>query len=487
MNYNINREGNFHKILSLLKKLAANAGFYFDNIKNKFLESLFSNKSKEKNRRISRKIFNHLPDKTEELAHKRKRYQRPLQRRIHNPSDIKANKFSDWLKKKALIIGNIKISRMGVIGTIFIILALASGTFALASNIDNRSPVMDEVLDVRNSKLIYITYNDETYEIETLANTVQEVISENDILIGDNDAIKPSLNSSIYSKMNIVITKPFQVYITYIDDKTTIDIASGTVKNALDEAGIMYDDDDRIVPELDTVLSAGLEITFDEIRIEEFIEEEKIEYETEYGETETVLAGLWAISQKGKDGLKVKTISVTYLNGVEDSREIISEVIIKEPVNKIILNGTGTKRAGEKKETESSSGGDDYESIQVTNPNQQATNPSIPAGPGSYIESVVAHVTAYTHTGSKTATGTWPRSTRTLENPGSSAVAPQTFPYGTLFYIPGYGYSIAEDTGGFRNNPDRWNQIDLFMNTESECRTWGRRREWTVYVLRRGY
>lgn len=69
-------------------------------------------------------------------------------------------------------------------------------------------------------------------------------------------------------------------------------------------------------------------------------------------------------------------------------------------------------------------------------------------------------VTAYTHTGNRTATGKWPKV-------GMCAVDTSMFPYGTKLFIPGYGYAVAEDTGGFVE----WggSQIDLFMNSESEC------------------
>ena len=65
----------------------------------------------------------------------------------------------------------------------------------------------------------------------------------------------------------------------------------------------------------------------------------------------------------------------------------------------------------------------------------------------------------------KTATGTKP-------DWGTIAVNPNKFPYGTKFYIPGYGHGIAEDTGGaMRRNS---NKIDVYMDTYEEAIAWGK-------------
>ncbi|MDI6840464.1 MAG: 3D domain-containing protein [bacterium] len=70
-----------------------------------------------------------------------------------------------------------------------------------------------------------------------------------------------------------------------------------------------------------------------------------------------------------------------------------------------------------------------------------------------------------------TATGTRPR-------PGVIAVNPQVIPYGTRIFIQGYGWGIAEDTGGAMRS--RTDLIDLYFHTHEEARAWGRR---TVLVL----
>ena len=72
--------------------------------------------------------------------------------------------------------------------------------------------------------------------------------------------------------------------------------------------------------------------------------------------------------------------------------------------------------------------------------------------------------TAYTHTGHRTATGTWP-------SRGTIAVDPRVIPLGSKLHVEGYGEGIAEDTGGAIQGEI----IDLYMESREECITWGRR------------
>jgi 3D (Asp-Asp-Asp) domain-containing protein len=79
-------------------------------------------------------------------------------------------------------------------------------------------------------------------------------------------------------------------------------------------------------------------------------------------------------------------------------------------------------------------------------------------------KTMIFTATAYTWTGNRTATGTWP-------GRGTVAVDPRVIPLGTELHIEGYGPAVAADTGG----GIKGNRIDLYMDTDAECWEFGKR------------
>ena len=80
-------------------------------------------------------------------------------------------------------------------------------------------------------------------------------------------------------------------------------------------------------------------------------------------------------------------------------------------------------------------------------------------------ETVTFEATAYTWTGCRTATGTWP-------SRGTIATDPRVIPTGSKLWVEGYGEAVAADTGG----AIKGQRIDLYMDTKHECLQWGRRK-----------
>ena len=56
---------------------------------------------------------------------------------------------------------------------------------------------------------------------------------------------------------------------------------------------------------------------------------------------------------------------------------------------------------------------------------------------------------------------------------GTVAADPRYYPFGTVLYVPGYGYGRVEDTGGAIKGP---NKLDIWFPTERDAKHWGRKR-----------
>lgn len=76
------------------------------------------------------------------------------------------------------------------------------------------------------------------------------------------------------------------------------------------------------------------------IQIKQETVPEEIAFDTQTQEDATLIKGTTKVSQEGKNGLKEKVYSVTYTDGVETARELISENTVTQPVNKIVFSGT---------------------------------------------------------------------------------------------------------------------------------------------------
>ena len=57
-------------------------------------------------------------------------------------------------------------------------------------------------------------------------------------------------------------------------------------------------------------------------------------------------------------------------------------------------------------------------------------------------------------------------------SPGTVAADTSCYPFGTILYVPGYGYGVVEDRGGAIKGPYR---LDLWFPSRDEALHWGRR------------
>ena len=85
-------------------------------------------------------------------------------------------------------------------------------------------------------------------------------------------------------------------------------------------------------------------IDYDGVHMEQATEHEPIPFETEIEYTASMYQGESACRRQGQEGEKELTYKVTYVDGKEESRELVGESVTREPVNEIIAKGTKERR-----------------------------------------------------------------------------------------------------------------------------------------------
>lgn len=242
------------------------------------------------------------------------------------------------------------------------------------------------------------------------------------------------------------------------------------VADILEENNIILEENQKTIPDLDNEVTAGetIKITdksYNEVQIAKISEEgvetsldqllenyapitEKIvveqvtiPYETVTKNTTGTTDGTNKVLQQGKDGLKEVTYKVKYQNDVEIEKTVISEVVITEPVDKIVQV--------QKKQTSRSSA-------------LPRTASTATTGGTTY------KITAYCPCSKCCGKTTGRTASGTKATAGRTVAASSKFAFGTKLNIGGHIYTV-EDRGGAING----NKIDIFVNSHSEALQWG--------------
>ena len=195
----------------------------------------------------------------------------------------------------------------------------------------------------------------------------------------------------------------------------TVHTHSNTVAELLAEQGVKLMDGDSVTPGPAAPLMDGMTVAVTVVRSVTEAEDTPVPFETYYRDDSSRPEGEYVELQAGVDGYVHREYSVTYQDGVEVGRVLLSETVV-QPGDRIVAQGTAVVAAA-------------------------VAAPSGDPQCGRTLRVWATWYTAASAGGGSTATGTTVRK-------GTVAVDPRVIPLGTEMYIPGYGYGVAEDTGG---------------------------------------
>lgn len=307
----------------------------------------------------------------------------------------------------------------GIAGIVLAFVLLMTGTFAYMTMVP---------------KTVNAVINGKEQEIETKEYTIEGFLEEEGIGFCDEDYISMPLTTYLYDGISFEIVHATDFQVTADGKTKKYKSLCKTVGEALKDCNIKVGRIDIVKPGSKEMLTDNMKVVVKRVIIKKQIVKEDIPFKIVEKEDPSLDEGSKKVIQKGKNGKAKVTYEIKYIDGKEASRKKVAKKVITPATEKIVAKGTRISIDGQ-----------------------------------SYSRKLV--VKAYSYTGGgRTAMGTQARV-------GEIAVDPSVIPLGTNVYIEGVGPRRAEDTGG----NIKGNTIDIYMNTQSECISWGVRYV-TIYI-----
>ena len=310
------------------------------------------------------------------------------------------------------------------------------------------------------AKTYVITDGDRTITYTTFSTDPTQVLEGAGMELDELDSY------TIPNGTSITIHRALDVCVNYRGEVMQIPSSGETVSQLLTRLGLDVTPQDTLSHPLDAQVTDGMELTVTHTLIRQETYSTTVPHETTYCSDFSLPEGTEVTVMEGRDGELLCTAQVTYINGQEASREILSEKQTIAPVTEIIARGSGV-------------------------PSEPEIN-QMPIIKDGYIIMPTGEILTYYKTDNVTATGythtdagcDMITSTGTTVHYGTAAVDPRFIPYGTRMLIVShdgeryYGIATAEDCGGAIKR----DKMDLYFPTHQECIEFGRRR-CTIYFL----
>lgn len=311
------------------------------------------------------------------------------------------------------------------------------------------------------AKTYVITDGERVVTYTTFATDPEEVLGQAGVTLSEEDTFT---TRAVEGAAEITVCRARKITVQYHGQTTQTTSFGETAGELLHRLNLDVSGEDVVSHGLDEETYDGMILRIDRVETLCQTYTTTIPHEVTRCCDGTLPQGTEEVLTQGEDGELLCTAEVTYINGEEDSRRVLSETVTKMPTTEVI--GVGAGPTAEKSDAPVISDG------YITLPTGEVL---------TYTHKDTVRATAYTHTDQGcdivTATGT-------VVHWGTVAVDPRYIPYGTRMFIMAsdgsyvYGIATAEDCGG----DIKGDRMDLYMPTYEQCMEFGRRR-CTLYFL----
>lgn len=190
------------------------------------------------------------------------------------------------------------------------------------------------------AKPVSLIVDGEVQELTTKAETVAAVLAEAGLYARSCDLLTPQAAEKVTYGMEINLQRAVPVYLKVDNQTRLVYTTAVTTAELLDQQQIKLAETDRLMPELTTSLGKGSTVRVVRVTTELVQEEQEIPFKTIRKKDAKLASGRKTVEVEGKSGVLQKTYQVVYADGVEESRQLVEEKKLTEPVDCVVAIGT---------------------------------------------------------------------------------------------------------------------------------------------------
>ena len=295
------------------------------------------------------------------------------------------------------------------------------------------------------------------YEFRTMQRTVAAVLAELELSLAEEDVCQPLAETVFAEPLTIKIRRALPLTIEVDGLERQLKSAVYTVSELLTEQDIVLGADDRITPELETNLEAGIIIDIVRVSRQTQTINHPIPFSIIREHNQLLEKGIEETVRFGQEGVQLEILEVIYEDGVPVEQTTISSELVQQAVDQVIHVGAASGPGYYNK--------DGVEFVYsnllfVETTGYDACYYCCGKHPGEYGYGI-------TYSGM-------------LAGKGVIGADLTRYPIGTKLYVEGYGFCVVGDTGGALRGTYR---LDLGFATHEEAVAWALNRNTPVYVL----
>lgn len=213
----------------------------------------------------------------------------------------------------------------------------------ISPSLDTKVTMDNEEISISRHAKAQVAVGDKITDVEITGGKVWEALEQSQVTLGEHDIIDHELEAYVTDGMTISVIHRLAVSITADGETKDYLTEAETVEELLDSEGVALGKRDRVKPKLSKKLKEGMKVVVKRVDVKKVTETESVAYQTQTKKSNNMTVGTSKVTRQGVNGEKKVTYQVTYVDGKEDSRKAVKEEIIKEPVDKIITQGTKPK------------------------------------------------------------------------------------------------------------------------------------------------